>query len=474
MNTDRIQFTLTAKIVLFLSFLCFLLGYLFGTLLLAILGVFLLVFLVYAKQSMKRSIAVFSMERTIIEPLRFVNHPIHVKTVLQNKGGIVYVQARDQIPDDATILQGTHQHHQIMQPGETITLEYQLVFTHRGLHSFDKVTVECSDRWHLFVHALTLSHPSELTVHSDPEEIKKAKRISTRGELEMTLPSLVGVDTVYEMEGIRDYIPGDLLRDIDWKASTRLQKLMSKLYRKKETVETIMLLDCSRSMRRTIGKTSKLEHATVLALQLTKILQSLRHTVGFTAYDEFKTLTSVAPSYHYEKIYEELAQLPSVIPTQQYNVKEHQEIPFGQQEEIRERQRFLSTVFPFLARGRRTITTPTQASGIYEAMRSLFANANSKHVVILTDMETNLQSLFTTVSLAHARKYMIWICAFFSPAYHLTKDQITSDELEKMYLFQASREKLLLKLKKQNIEIIEISPHAEGGAIIETIRRKER
>jgi uncharacterized protein (DUF58 family) len=468
------RFTIYAKTVLFLSFLLFFVGYLFVNLLPALFGTFLLLFLVYTKQSFKQSIGEIAVQRTIIEQLRFVNHPVHVKTILKNKGGILIINARDVLPETTTLLRGEHSTHKLVKPGEEIVLDYQIAFSSRGTHRFETIEIECTDRWNLYTRQSPQTQITEIMVHSDPEEIKKAKRISTREHIEVTLPSFIGVETSSEMEGIREYIPGDQLRDIEWKATSRLQKMMTKLYQKKQTVETIILMDCSRSMRRTRGKSSKLEHATVLALQLTKILQSLRHTVGLIAYDEFKTLQSIDPSYKYTHIFEELARLPSTIQMSEYIPKGIPESPLVQKEDVRDRQRFLSTVFPFLARGRRTIQSQTQASGIYEAIRILFRDSKSKHVIILTDMETNLQSLYTSLSLAHVRKYTIWVLAFFSPAYYLDQQHLTVKELEQVYALQNSLEKIALKFKKQNIELIEVSPQVEGGTVIETIRRNKR
>ena len=51
-------------------------------------------------------------------------------------------------------------------------------------------------------------------VHSDPNEITKASRVSTREHIELTIPSLIGTDLQNDMYGVREYLPGDNLRDI--------------------------------------------------------------------------------------------------------------------------------------------------------------------------------------------------------------------------------------------------------------------
>jgi len=466
--------TVAGRTVLFLSLLLFFIGYLFMNLIPPLCGVMLLVFLVYTKQSFRAGQGELPVQRTVIESLRFVNHPVYVKTTIKNTGGIRILRIHDMLPEDATVMQGDQEHQQVVDHNDEVVIDYQLIFSHRGTHTLDTLDVEISDRWRLYQQHQTLSQKLEFTVHSDPEEIQKAKRVSSREHLEITLPSRLGVETLYDMEGIREYIPGDQLRDIEWKATSRLQKMMTKLYHKQQTVETIILLDCSRTMRRALGKVSKLEHATVLAVQLSKILQSMRHTVGLIAYDEFKTLVTIDPSYRYQQIFEELAHLPSTIHTNGYQPMIEQDIPSLQEEEIHARQRFLSTVFPFLARGRRTIQTPTQASGLYEAVRLLLKGSTSKHIIILTDLETNLQSMYASVRLIHARKYPVWVLAFLTPTYYLTQATLTTEQLEQLYTAQSMREKIILKMKRRYVQVIDVTPVIEGGTVMETVRRKKR
>ncbi|MCJ7698568.1 MAG: hypothetical protein MUO73_09610, partial [Thermoplasmata archaeon] len=108
----------------------------------------------------------------------------------------------------------------------------------------------------------------------------------------------------------------------------------------------------------------------------------------------------------------------------------------------------------------------------YEAIRILLTNNKSKLLIILTDLETNLQSLYNSISLAHARKYNIWLLTSFSPYYNLDIQQLALEQLEDIYTSHTEREKTLIKLKKLNIEVVELTPSMEGAIAIEKIRGK--
>jgi len=469
---SQIQFTIYTKTILFLSVVLFLQGYLFQNLLPAFTGTILLIFLIYTKTSFKENIGEIAIKREILEKLRFVNHPIHIKTTVQNQGKTLNITVEDILPDSAIRIKGENKRTHIIKPGEELTLEYQIQFTSRGTQTFSGVDLELSDPSNLYFYKNRQAEPTELMTHSDPEEIKKAKRVTTKEHIEITMPSRIGAETLYEMEDIRTYLPGDRLKDIDWKATSRLQKLMTRLYQKKEVVDAVILLDCSRSMRRTTGTKSKIDHAANIAVHLTKVFQSVHQPVGLVAYDEFKTIKNIAPTNMYHTIFEELTDLPGQIQTSDYEIKNSTETIETKKDNPVENQRFLSTVFPFLAKGKRQINHPSQASGIYEAIRILFMNNKSKLLIILTDLETNLQSLYSSISLAHARKYNIWLLTSFSPYYNLDTQQLVPEQLENIYTSHTERDKTLIKLKKLNIEVVELTPSMEGAIAIEKIRGK--
>jgi hypothetical protein len=174
----------------------------------------------------------------------------------------------------------------------------------------------------------------------------------------------------------------------------------------------------------------------------------------------------------YQTIFEELTDLPGQIQTNDYEIKNSLETLETKKDNPVENQRFISTVFPFLAKGKRQINHPSQASGIYETIRIQLTNNKNKLLIILTDLETNLQSLYSSISLAHARKYNIWLLTSFSPYYNLDTQQLVPEQLEDIYKSHMERDKTLIKLKQLNIEVVELTPSMEGAIAIEKIRGK--
>lgn len=63
-----------------------------------------------------------------------------------------------------------------------------------------------------------------------------------------------------EFRQMRDYQAGDSLRQIDWKATSRRQKTISREYQEERDQQVVFLLDCGRRMRAVDGALSHFDH----------------------------------------------------------------------------------------------------------------------------------------------------------------------------------------------------------------------
>ena len=79
-------------------------------------------------------------------------------------------------------------------------------------------------------------------------ELMGAKRIRRHGQ---------GQD----FHQLRDYTDGDNIRDIDWKATSKMHKLITRTYQEERDQQLIFLLDCGRNMRTLSGDLSHFDHA---------------------------------------------------------------------------------------------------------------------------------------------------------------------------------------------------------------------
>lgn len=74
---------------------------------------------------------------------------------------------------------------------------------------------------------------------------------------------------------LREYRPGDTLRQIDWKAVARRRQLISREYREEQDQQVVVLMDCGRRLRAVDGRLSHFDHMLNAALLLGYV--ALRH-----------------------------------------------------------------------------------------------------------------------------------------------------------------------------------------------------
>jgi uncharacterized protein (DUF58 family) len=83
----------------------------------------------------------------------------------------------------------------------------------------------------------------------------------------------------------RQYVPGDPIRDLDWRLYGRTDRYFTKLYEAETNFDCYLLLDSSASMTYGSGKTTKLEYAKFLAASLAYMILNQRDSVGLSVFD---------------------------------------------------------------------------------------------------------------------------------------------------------------------------------------------
>lgn len=83
----------------------------------------------------------------------------------------------------------------------------------------------------------------------------------------------------------RQYVPGDPIRNIDWRVFGRTERYYTKLYEAETNFDCHLLIDASASMNYASGKVSKLEYAKFLAASLAYIVLKQRDSVGLSVFD---------------------------------------------------------------------------------------------------------------------------------------------------------------------------------------------
>jgi uncharacterized protein (DUF58 family) len=125
--------------------------------------------------------------------------------------------------------------------------------TRRGLLRADRVTLRSRTLVGLVARQRSIEVPASITVlppfHSRRHLQSKLRRMR---ELEgRTAVMLKGAGT--EFDSLREYVRGDDVRAIDWRATARAQEIMVRTYRPERDRRVIIVLDSSRLSARRVG-----------------------------------------------------------------------------------------------------------------------------------------------------------------------------------------------------------------------------
>lgn len=143
-----------------------------------------------------------------------------------------------------------------------VELTYRLRAEARGDLSFDRASIRVDSPLGLWQRSLRASEPALLRVYPNFAALSRYALFATDNRL-----SQMGVlqrrrrGEGLDFDQLREYQEGDAQRKVDWKASQRFQRLISREYQDERDQQVVFLVDCGRRMRAKDGEYSHFDHA---------------------------------------------------------------------------------------------------------------------------------------------------------------------------------------------------------------------
>ena len=217
----------------------------------------------------------------------FENGDLSVKFIVKNKGlGIGFVEIYDQLPPQARITKGSNYTLLYMRPWQEVSFEYTLKLPLRGHYHLGPVKMRVKDAFDLFY-----NERIEESIHSFsvfPEiEILEEQIITSRAPklLSGAMPlNVIGTGT--EFYSLREFVPGDSLRSVNWKALAKKGKMMVNETVREDVMDVILLLDAREVSAVGGGKDTPLEMSCRAAATYAKQLLDERNNVALMIYGE--------------------------------------------------------------------------------------------------------------------------------------------------------------------------------------------
>jgi len=376
----------------------------------------------------------------------------------------IWVEIEDLLPDEIELASGSTGTCRVLEPNSSFVLQYMLRATTRGGVTLDRFKVRLMDeRGLMFVEAEGHStHVLEVEPPIDTFRrggvLLKRDYVSSGGS---SLSTVLGQG--YEFGGLRQYQPDDSSVAIEWKASSRLAKLMTKLMYQETRSTVYIFIDSSRSMRIRKGRTgtSKLDHSIQLAVQMATHLRKAGFPVGIGVFDEHRVVDFEPPRGGGTRPGDILRAI-SGIPKSQ--TVDSSLVPgAGHPSAHAGSQAFISKILPFF--GRRRVTSSEKAAGIYAAVERLtLDHVKGGVVLIFSDLQTNPRSVALSCRIILSKGHTVIVLTPFSPAFDLGPGEITVELLERMYLAYQSKRSLMRRLERMGVRVIEVGKGKEAAA----------
>jgi len=469
------RFTMLGRSLSLIVVVLFLWAYLTRNLMVAMMGAGVLIYLSYRRMefhSMVRNLDI-KIERSIIEEVIHKDSPFSIRTKI-SASEPVDLRTSEKVPTHFIYREGSTSIRGKVRTDGYLETVFSMVPTERGVFRMRPLNIEVTEGRGLFVANLLVDAGTELFVRASKKDIELALIMSRRKQFEITGPANRRHTRTFitDFKSIRDYMPGDRFRDIDWKATSRLTKLMTKEFEKETNLPTMLLVDTSISMRELVRRRSKLDHAVALAIQIAIVMDHQNHPVGLISFDETGVRSHIVPgSTEVDDIVMSLFKLPNPVQTGSYPGAPGPE----DKEDDMSVTPFLNRVSPFLDRRGRTARSRDAVTGIFEAFREMRSyEETGLLVVMITDLETNTPSLLKAVKMAVISKHRVVLVSPFSWSYHLLRDDVSVGALEKAYIDHERKQSMIKGLRAVGARVIEIGSRERGDLVLSGLRRMSR
>lgn len=162
-----------------------------------------------------------------------------------------------------------------------VEFAYHVLPRARGDFAFGDVNARCFGPLGLVATQFRAAIPFLVRVYPSLAELRKYELLARKGRLiEAGLRQAHPTGAGTEFESLRDYLPDDEFRRINWKATARRGRLTSENYETERSQTVLLMIDAGRLMSTQHAGMSKLDYAIKAAVMLSYVAVSRGDRVG--------------------------------------------------------------------------------------------------------------------------------------------------------------------------------------------------
>lgn len=329
-----------------------------------------------------------------------------------------------------------------LKPGETKLLQHTIVPQKKGYIPLNgRIVIE--DEPGFFYKEIPLKEEKLLVLPSTKsirEALKVKRQVEAMTEVERALG--IGLET-QDFKEIREFHPGDDVRRIDWKSTSRLGELMVKEFYRESLSEIYLLINVEGKFRREL-KNTKVDYLILITAQLVEYFRRFGYRINGVAYDD-RGIVKLVPNPKDGRSF-----------TGELKLEPRKGIPPIKAASLEKESNLSRKLIPFLRKA--TPSGPVRAALKVEP---------DSYVVIVDDIGLHPRELLKAINVLEKKGSNVAIL-YPNPVLFVDKQNLNEERIELLYRRYTERRELMKKLMGK-AKIIEVGPRDLIPKVVEKL-----
>ncbi len=174
-----------------------------------------------------------------------------------------------------------------IRPRARAELRYRVRPTRRGQYTFGDTHVRCRSQLGLLTRQWRQRGDHVVKVYPNVQNLRYYELSLRRNRLrEFGLRSTAELGKASQFDSLREYLPGDDVGDIAWKATARRNRLIVREYGVERSQNIVVMIDCGRLMTTQADGVSRLDYAINATLLLTYAAMKQGDSIGLLGFSD--------------------------------------------------------------------------------------------------------------------------------------------------------------------------------------------
>lgn len=174
-----------------------------------------------------------------------------------------------------------------LDPGEDTGISYELTPTQRGNYVFGALNVYASSPLGLIERRFRFEEHREVPVYPSFIQMRQFELYAISDRLQdVGIKRIRRIGHTMEFDQIREYVRGDDVRSINWKATARAGDLMVNQYRDERSQQVYSIIDTGRVMKMPFNGLSLLDYAINSSLAISNIALTKQDKAGIITFGD--------------------------------------------------------------------------------------------------------------------------------------------------------------------------------------------